>query len=117
VVEIRNGVPGSLLNQPQTIMVFRSRFLDLEKVSANLKTQSAQLEATVTQGTNSVAKDPVTFQQYGDEQRLLQEELDRLEDVAKTQLHDINRMLVEATYLNGVNNQPSSNLDRPGLTK
>ncbi|KAG1242398.1 hypothetical protein G6F68_016206 [Rhizopus microsporus] len=35
------------------------------------------------------------------------------------QLHDINRMLVEANYLNGVNNNRSDNesfQDRPGLS-
>ncbi|KAI8343318.1 HOOK protein-domain-containing protein [Chlamydoabsidia padenii] len=115
LAQIRNGIPDSLLNQTQTIMAFRSRILDLEKESAYLKTQSTQLEKTVTQGTSSVAKDPITFQQYEKEHGCLQERLNRLEDITKMQLHDINRMLVEANYLNGINNQPSENLGQPGI--
>jgi hypothetical protein len=98
-------------------MAFRSRILDLEKESAYLKTQSINLEKTVTQGTSSVAKDPITFQQYEKEHGSLQERLNRLEDITKMQLHDINRMLVEANYLNGINNQPSNNQDQPGMSK
>ncbi|SAM07830.1 hypothetical protein [Absidia glauca] len=116
LAQIRNGIPDSLLNQTQTIMAFRSRILDLEKESAYLKTQSINLEKTVTQGTSSVAKDPITFQQYEKEHGCLQERLNRLEDITKMQLHDINRMLVEANYLNGINNQPSNNQDQPGMS-
>ncbi|ORZ17098.1 hypothetical protein BCR42DRAFT_326316 [Absidia repens] len=116
LAQIRNGIPDSLLNQTQTIMAFRSRILDLEKESTYLKTQAVQLEATVTQGTSSVAKDPITFQQYEKEHGRVQERLNRLEDITKMQLHDINRMLVEANYLNGINNQPSDNEDQPGMS-
>ncbi|ORX58691.1 hypothetical protein DM01DRAFT_1301309 [Hesseltinella vesiculosa] len=97
-------------------MAFRSRILDLEKESAYLKTQVLQLETDVNQGNNSVAKDNSTLQQYEKEHGRLQDRLNRLEDITKMQLHDINRMLVEANYLNGINNEPTDDAAKPGLS-
>ncbi|CAO3636083.1 unnamed protein product [Cunninghamella echinulata] len=116
LAQIRNGIPDSLLNQTQTIMAFRSRILDLEKESTYLKTQTLKLESTVTLGTSSVVKDSDTCQQYEKEHARIQERLNRLEDITKMQLHDINRMLVEANYLNGINNHPEDDTHQPGMS-
>lgn len=117
LLQIRNGIPDSLLNQTQTIMAFRSRILDLEKESTYLKTQTLKLESSVTLGTSSVVKDSETFQQYEKEHARIQERLNRLEDITKMQLHDINRMLVEANYLNGINNHPENDNYQPGMSE
>ncbi|KAI8371401.1 uncharacterized protein BYT42DRAFT_66565 [Radiomyces spectabilis] len=119
LTQIRNGIPDSLLNQTQTIMAFRSRILDLEKECSYLKTTTSKLEATVLEGTRNVAKDTATLEKYEKEHATVQERLNRLEDITKMQLHDINRMLVEANYLNGVNNYQTSDNhadQRPGLS-
>ncbi|KAI7866471.1 hypothetical protein BDF14DRAFT_1728222 [Spinellus fusiger] len=118
LAQIRNGIPDSLLNQTQTIMAFRSRILDLEKESTFLRESTSQLETTVLEGTRSVAKDGTSLQQFEMEQTKIQDRLNRLEDITKMQLHDINRMLVEANYLNGVNNQPEEEFSRgrPGMS-
>ncbi|KAF7728213.1 hypothetical protein EC973_006494 [Apophysomyces ossiformis] len=118
LLEIRNGIPDSLLNQTQTILAFRSRILDLEKESAFLKESTIKLETTVLEGTRSVTKDAASHQQFEKEHAKIQERLNRLEDITKMQLHDINRMLVEANYLNGVNNREDEDvsLSRPGLS-
>lgn len=120
LAQIRNGIPDSLLNQTQTIMAFRSRILDLEKESASLKEVTALLESTVNEGTHSVAKDNATLQNFEKEHVKVQDRINRLEDITKMQLHDINRMLVEANYLNGVSNNRDENesfTDRPGLSE
>jgi hypothetical protein len=120
LAQIRNGIPDSLLNQTQTIMAFRSRILDLEKESSNLKECTSSLEATVLEGTHSVAKDNASLQNFEMEHAKVQDRINRLEDITKMQLHDINRMLVEANYLNGVNNNREENesfTDRPGLSE
>ncbi|KAI8881855.1 hypothetical protein K501DRAFT_295580 [Backusella circina FSU 941] len=117
--QIRNGIPDSLLNQTQTIMAFRSRILDLEKESGRLKECTVKLETQVLEGTHNVAKDVNSLQNFEREHSSIQDRLNRLEDITKMQLHDINRMLVEANYLNGVNNHRSeeeSFIDRPGLS-
>lgn len=113
--QIRNGIPDSLLNQAQTIMAFRSRMLDLEKESSYLKESTISLEATVLQGTSNIAKGVVSLQGYEEEHSRLQDRLNRLEDITKMQLHDINRMLVEANYLHGINVDGAPK-DRPQLT-
>ncbi|KAI9317578.1 HOOK protein-domain-containing protein [Dichotomocladium elegans] len=115
LAQIRNGIPDSLLNETQTVMAFRSRILDLEKESKLLKEWTSKLEATVLQGTRSVAKDSDSLKTYEAEHARIQERLNRLEDITKMQLHDINRMLVEANYLHGVNSDGSLK-DRPQLT-
>lgn len=118
--QIRNGIPDSLLNQTQTIMAFRSRILDLEKESSNLKESTLALEKIVTDGTHSVAKDNTSLNNFEKEHAKIQDRINRLEDITKMQLHDINRMLVEANYLNGVNNNRDENesfTDRPGLSE
>lgn len=118
--QIRNGIPDSLLNQTQTIMAFRSRILDLEKESSNLKECTLCLEKIVTEGTHSVAKDTSSLHNFEKEHAKIQDRINRLEDITKMQLHDINRMLVEANYLNGVNNNREENesfTDRPGLSE
>jgi chromosome segregation ATPase len=118
--QIRNGIPDSLLNQTQTIMAFRSRILDLEKESARLKECTVKLETQVLEGTHNVAKDVNRLEHFESEHSSIQDRLNRLEDITKMQLHDINRMLVEANYLNGVNNHRSeeeSFIDRPGLSE
>ncbi|EPB89174.1 hypothetical protein HMPREF1544_04041 [Mucor circinelloides 1006PhL] len=114
LAQIRNGIPDSLLNQTQTIMAFRSRILDLEKESSSLKESTAYLENMVLDGNRSVAKDRMTLQNFDKEHAKIQDRVNRLEDITKMQLHDINRMLVEANYLNGINN--SGDEDRPGLS-
>lgn len=113
--QIRNGIPDSLLNQTQTIMAFRSRILDLEKESSNLKENTIHLEKIVLDGTRSVAKDKLSLQNFEKEHAKIQDRVNRLEDITKMQLHDINRMLVEANYLNGINN--NDNEERPGLSE
>lgn len=118
--QIRNGIPDSLLNQTQTIMAFRSRILDLEKESTNLKESTIQLEATISEGTRSITKDSASLQNFEKEHSKIQDRINRLEDITKMQLHDINRMLVEANYLNGVNNNRGENesfSERPGLSE
>lgn len=117
--QIRNGIPDSLLNQTQTIMAFRSRILDLEKESTHLKESTIQLEATISEGTRSITKDSASLQNFEKEHSKIQDRINRLEDITKMQLHDINRMLVEANYLNGVNNNRGENesfSERPGLS-
>ncbi|KAG0182026.1 hypothetical protein DFQ29_006144 [Apophysomyces sp. BC1021] len=118
LLQIRNGIPDSLLNQTQTILAFRSRILDLEKESTFLKESTIKLETTVLEGTRSVTKDATSHQQFEKEHVKIQERLNRLEDITKMQLHDINRMLVEANYLNGVNNREDDDVSliRPGLS-
>ncbi|KAI8333448.1 hypothetical protein BC941DRAFT_357911 [Chlamydoabsidia padenii] len=116
LVKIRNGIPGSLSDQGQSVVVFRSHLLDLKKEATYLKIQTARLETKVTQGTSSVAKDPVTFQQYKVELGRIQDQLDRLVNITKIQYHDTNRMLVEANYLDGINNQSSNNGNELGLS-
>ncbi|KAI8993526.1 hypothetical protein BDB01DRAFT_703015, partial [Pilobolus umbonatus] len=119
LAQIRNGIPDSLLNQTQTIMAFRSRIMDLEKESKNLKECTLRLESTVSEGTHNVVKDVNTLRRFETEQAKIQDRINRLEDITKMQLHDINRMLVEANYLNGVNNnrtETESFEDRPGLS-
>ncbi|ORY93214.1 hook-related protein family [Syncephalastrum racemosum] len=113
--QIRNGIPDSLLNQTQTIMAFRSRILDLEKECTFLKEGTIKLEANVLQGTRSVAKDADTLQLYEKEHTKIQGRLNRLEDITKMQLHDINRMLVEANYLHGLGTDGVIT-DRPKLS-
>ncbi|KAI8991736.1 hypothetical protein BDF20DRAFT_904224 [Mycotypha africana] len=116
---IRNGIPDSLLNQTQTIMSFRARILDLEKESSLLKQNMFTLETSVSEGTRNVAKDKATLDRFEKEHAKLQDKTNRLEDMVKMQLHDINRMLVEANYLNGINDNRSHNEsfeDRPGLS-
>lgn len=93
------------MNQTQTILAFRSRILDLEKESAFLKESTIKLETVVLEGTRSVAKDSASHQKFEKEHAMIQERLNRLEDITKMQLHDINRMLVEANYLNGISNR------------
>lgn len=115
LLQIRNGIPDSLLNQTQTIMAFRSRILDLEKESRNLKESTIHLEAAVLDGTRSVAKDKTSLHNFEKEHAKIQDRVNRLEDITKMQLHDINRMLVEANYLNGINN--NGNEERPGLSE
>lgn len=115
LAQIRNGIPDSLLNQTQTIMAFRSRILDLEKESSNLKENTIQLETHVLDGNRSVVKDKTTLQNFEKEHAKIQDRVNRLEDITKMQLHDINRMLVEANYLNGINN--NGNEERPGLSE
>ncbi|KAI8142799.1 hypothetical protein BJV82DRAFT_516191 [Fennellomyces sp. T-0311] len=115
LAQIRNGIPDSLLNQTQTIMAFRSRILDLEKEATFLKDSTIKLETAVVQGTSSVAKDAASLQGYEKEHSKIQERLNRLEDITKMQLHDINRMLVEANYLHGINSDGALK-DRPTLT-
>lgn len=118
--QIRNGIPDSLLNQTQTIMAFRSRILDLEKESTHLKESTIQLEATISEGTRSITKDSASLQNFEKEHSKIQDRINRLEDITKMQLHDINRMLVEANYLNGVNNNRGENesfSERPGLSE
>lgn len=118
--QIRNGIPDSLLNQTQTIMAFRSRILDLEKESSNLKEITIRLETVVSEGTRSVAKDRDSLQTFEKDHSKIQDRINRLEDITKMQLHDINRMLVEANYLNGINNNRDDNesfTDRPGLSE
>ncbi|CEJ03848.1 hypothetical protein RMCBS344292_17823 [Rhizopus microsporus] len=117
--QIRNGIPDSMLNQTQTIMAFRSRILDLQKESSGLKESTLKLEAVVLEGTRSVAKNNEALQQFEKEHVKIQDRINRLEDITKMQLHDINRMLVEANYLNGVNNSKSDDesfQERPGLS-
>jgi hypothetical protein len=96
-------------------MAFRSRILDLEKESSNLKENTIHLEAIVLDGTRSVAKDKLSLQNFEKEHAKIQDRVNRLEDITKMQLHDINRMLVEANYLNGINN--NDNEERPGLSE
>lgn len=115
LAQIRNGIPDSLLNQTQTIMAFRSRILDLEKESSNLKQNTIHLETIVLDGNRSVVKDKTALQNFEKEHAKIQDRVNRLEDITKMQLHDINRMLVEANYLNGINNNGSE--ERPGLSE
>ncbi|RCI03423.1 hypothetical protein CU098_002376, partial [Rhizopus stolonifer] len=119
LAQIRNGIPDSLLNQTQTIMAFRSRILDLEKESSSLKESTIRLETIVSEGTRSVAKDKTSLENFEKEHAKIQDRVNRLEDITKMQLHDINRMLVEANYLNGINNNRQENEsfeERPGLS-
>ena len=109
-----------MLNQTQTIMAFRSRILDLQKESSGLKESTLKLEAVVLEGTRSVAKNNEALQQFEKEHVKIQDRINRLEDITKMQLHDINRMLFEANYLNGVNNSKSDDesfQERPGLSE
>ncbi|KAI9315236.1 hypothetical protein BX666DRAFT_2019891 [Dichotomocladium elegans] len=115
LAQIRNGIPDSLLDQTQTIMAFRSRILDLEREAKFLKESTIKLETDVMHGTRSVTKDRSTLQQFEKEHAKIQDRLNRLEDITKMQLHDINRMLVEANYLHGVNSDGALK-DRPVLT-
>ncbi|EIE88163.1 hypothetical protein RO3G_12874 [Rhizopus delemar RA 99-880] len=117
--QIRNGIPDSMLNQTHTIMAFRARILDLQKESNSLKESTYQLETVVLEGTRSVAKNSEALEQFEKDHSNIQDRTNRLEDITKMQLHDINRMLVEANYLNGVNNNRSDDesfQDRPGLS-
>lgn len=97
-------------------MAFRSRILDLEKECTFLKEGTVKLEANVLQGTRSVAKDADTLQLYEKEHTKIQGRLNRLEDITKMQLHDINRMLVEANYLHGLG-ADGVITDRPKLSE
>ncbi|RCI02544.1 hypothetical protein CU098_003153 [Rhizopus stolonifer] len=100
-------------------MAFRARILDLQKESNNLKESTYKLEITVLDGTRSVVKNVETLEKFKTDHANIQDRLNRLEDITKMQLHDINRMLVEANYLNGVNNIKSENesfQERPGLS-
>ena len=97
-------------------MAFRSRILDLEKEANFLKESTIKLENVVVQGTSSVAKDAASLQSYEKEHSKIQDRLNRLEDITKMQLHDINRMLVEANYLHGINSDGALK-DRPALTE
>jgi chromosome segregation ATPase len=118
--QIRNGIPDSMLNQTHTIMAFRARILDLQKESNSLKESTYQLETVVLEGTRSVAKNSEALEQFEKDHSNIQDRTNRLEDITKMQLHDINRMLVEANYLNGVNNNRSDDesfQDRPGLSE
>lgn len=120
LTQIRNGIPDSLLNQTQTIMAFRSRILDLEKESKSVKEHTLRLEAVVSEGTKNIVKDKASLQNFEKEHAKIQDRVNRLEDITKMQLHDINRMLVEANYLNGINNyreDDESFADRPGLSE
>ncbi|KAG1048525.1 hypothetical protein G6F43_009086 [Rhizopus delemar] len=117
--QIRNGIPDSMLNQTQTIMAFRARILDLQKESNSLKESTYELETIVLEGTRSVAKNSEALERFEKDHARIQDRINRLEDITKMQLHDINRMLVEANYLNGVNNNRPDNesfQDRPGLS-
>ncbi|KAG1643051.1 hypothetical protein G6F44_004215 [Rhizopus delemar] len=117
--QIRNGIPDSMLNQTHTIMAFRARILDLQKESNSLKESTYQLETVVLEGTRSVTKNSEALEQFEKDHSNIQDRTNRLEDITKMQLHDINRMLVEANYLNGVNNNRSDDesfQDRPGLS-
>ncbi|KAG1473740.1 hypothetical protein G6F56_000774 [Rhizopus delemar] len=108
-----------MLNQTQTIMAFRARILDLQKESNGLKESTYKLETVVLEGTRSVAKNSEALKQFENDHTKIQDRINRLEDITKMQLHDINRMLVEANYLNGVNNNRADNesfQDRPGLS-
>lgn len=116
LAQIRNGIPDSLLNQTQTIMAFKSRILDLEKESAFLKDSTLKLEADVVQGTRSVTKDSTSLQAFEKEHSKIQDRLNRLEDITKMQLHDINRMLVEANYLHGISSD-NTDPDRPKFSE
>lgn len=109
-----------MLNQTQTIMAFRARILDLQKESNSLKESTYELETIVLEGTRSVAKNSEALEQFEKDHARIQDRINRLEDITKMQLHDINRMLVEANYLNGVNNNRPDNesfQDRPGLSE
>lgn len=101
-------------------MAFRSRILDLEKESKSVKESTAKLEVAVSEGTRNVMKDKESLRSFEKEHSNIQDRINRLEDITKMQLHDINRMLVEANYLNGINNNredDDSFADRPGLSE
>ncbi|KAM3583801.1 hypothetical protein VKS41_003772 [Umbelopsis sp. WA50703] len=117
ILQIREGIPDTLPKQMQAIKTFRARIIDLEKEGKYLSESTSAFEKRVTEATRAISKDGATLDAFEKEYAVQQERINRLEDITKIQLHDINRLLIEANYLNGINNKSGSNLDdAPGMS-
>jgi chromosome segregation ATPase len=118
ILQIREGIPDTLPKQMQAIKTFRARIIDLEKEGKYLSESTSAFEKRVTEATRAISKDGATLDAFEKEYAVQQERINRLEDITKIQLHDINRLLIEANYLNGINNKSGSNLDdAPGMSE
>ncbi|KAG2178072.1 hypothetical protein INT43_003325, partial [Umbelopsis isabellina] len=117
ILKIREGIPDTLPKQMQAIKTFRARIIDLEKEGKHLSESTSAFEKRVTEATRAVSKDGATLDAFEKEYAVQQERINRLEDITKIQLHDINRLLIEANYLNGINNKSGNNPDdAPGMS-
>lgn len=117
ILKIREGIPDTLPKQMQAIKTFRARIIDLEKEGKYLSESTSAFEKRVTEATRAISKDGATLDAFEKEYAVQQERINRLEDITKIQLHDINRLLIEANYLNGINNKSGNNPDdTPGMS-
>ncbi|CAO3669577.1 unnamed protein product [Umbelopsis ramanniana] len=115
--QIREGIPDSVPKQMQAIMSFRTRIMDLEKEGKHLSETTTAFERRVSDATRAPNKDSTTLEAFEKEYAVQQERINRLEDITKMQLHDINRLLIEANYLNGINNKSGDASDTaPGMS-
>lgn len=118
ILKIREGIPDTLPKQMQAIKTFRARIIDLEKEGKYLSESTSAFEKRVTEATRAISKDGATLDAFEKEYAVQQERINRLEDITKIQLHDINRLLIEANYLNGINNKSGNNPDdTPGMSE
>jgi chromosome segregation ATPase len=116
--QIREGIPDTVPKQMQAIMSFRTRIMDLEKEGKHLSETTTAFERRVSDATRAPNKDSTTLEAFEKEYAVQQERINRLEDITKMQLHDINRLLIEANYLNGINNKSGDASDTaPGMSE
>ncbi|KAI9288140.1 hypothetical protein BC943DRAFT_274029 [Umbelopsis sp. AD052] len=117
LLQIREGIPDTVPKQMQAIMSFRTRIMDLEKEGKHLSETTTAFERRVSDATRAPNKDSTTLEAFEKEYAVQQERINRLEDITKMQLHDINRLLIEANYLNGTNNKSGDAADTsPGMS-
>jgi len=116
LLQIREGIPDTVPKQMQAIMSFRARIMDLEKEGKYLSESTTAFEKRISEATRTAHKDSATLESFEKEYSVQQERINRLEDITKMQLHDINRLLIEANYLNGINNKSGGASDgSPGM--
>ncbi|KAH8550018.1 hypothetical protein BGW37DRAFT_428084 [Umbelopsis sp. PMI_123] len=117
LLQITEGIPDTVPKQMQAIMSFRTRIMDLEKEGKHLSETTTAFEKRVADATRAPNKDTATLESFEKEYAVQQERINRLEDITKMQLHDINRLLIEANYLNGINNKSGGEADdSPGMS-
>jgi hypothetical protein len=118
LLQITEGIPDTVPKQMQAIMSFRTRIMDLEKEGKHLSETTTAFEKRVADATRAPNKDTTTLESFEKEYAVQQERINRLEDITKMQLHDINRLLIEANYLNGINNKSGGEADdSPGMSE
>lgn len=118
LLQIREGIPDTVPKQMQAIMSFRARVMDLEKEGKHLSESTTAFEKRVSEAARAVNKNSNTLEAFEKEYSVQQERINRLEDITKMQLHDINRLLIEANYLNGINNKSNGSTDNsPGMSE